>query len=203
MRAPVKSPTRTTEEIVAEIAAELGDGSAIKENIRLMVQAVRDLKDLPAMIGNRRRNAQYARRVLKWIDEGEKLFSAPPDGAILEMLFVSRQADPVDSVERLESLEWEARTRRQDWLISLRSRCEGIIAAEIGESGSTGQLQRKAAIAARGLCRMAGKPLEWSSLTSAYRRTASLLFEAMTGEYDRELERACEWVVAKAGTDAK
>ena len=122
---------------------------------------------------------------------------------MLEILFASRQATPVDSMERLESLAWESRTWREDWLISLRSRCEGIIAAEIGESGSTGQLQRKAAIAARGLCRMAGKPLEWSSLTSAYRRTASLLFEAMTGEYDRELERACEWVVAKAGTDAK
>lgn len=202
MRAPGE-PTRTTDDIVADIADVLGDDPAIKANIRTLVKVVRDLKELPPMVGNRRRNAQYARRVLQWINEGEKLFNNPPDGGVLEMLFASRQGTAVDLPERLEAVAWEARTWRQDWLISLRSRCEWIIADRIGESDKLGQVQRKAAIAARGLCRMAGKPLAWSSPTSAFRRTASLLCEAMTGEYDRDLERACEWVVAQTDTDAK
>ena len=202
MRAPAETPNRTTEEIVADIAVELGDDPAIKANIRSMVKVVRDLKDLSPMVGNQRRNAKYAKRVLKQIDELEKLFANPPDGAMLEMLFASKQTAPVNSPERLEAVAWEARAWRQDWLISLRSRCEWIIADKIGEPATVGNKQRKAAIAARGLCKMASKPLAWSSPTSAYRRTAGLLFEAMTGEYDRELEYACEWA-AKIDTEAK
>ena len=198
MRAPAEIQIRTTEEIVADIAVELGADPATRANIRSMVKVVRDLKDLSPMVGNQRRNAQYARKVLKRINELEKLFEDPPDGAVLEMLFASRQslqslpANP--SVERLEAVAWEARAWRQDWLISLRSRCEWIIADRIGDSGNVGNKQRKAAIAARGLCKMAGKPLAWSSPTSAYRKVASLLYEAMTGEVD-QLERACEWAV--------
>jgi hypothetical protein len=201
MRA-IEPSTRTTDEIVADLAEVLGDDPAIKANIRTMVKVVRDLKDLSPMVGNRRANAQYARKVLKWINEGEKLFENPPDGAMLEKLFASRQTAPVNSLERLEAVAWEARAWRQDWLISLRSRCEWIIADKIGEPATVGNKQRKAAIAARGLCKMASKPLAWSSPTSAYRRTAGLLFEAMTGEYDRELEYACEWA-AKIDTEAK
>ena len=89
MRAPAE--IRTTEEFVAAIADELGDDPTLKAHIGTMVKVVRDLKDLPPMIGNRRRNAKYARKVLKWINEGEKLFEDPPEGAMLEMLFASRQ----------------------------------------------------------------------------------------------------------------
>jgi len=201
MRAPAETPNRTTEEIVADIAVELGDDPAIKANIRSMVKVVRDLKDLSPMVGNQRRNAKYAKRVLKQIDELEKLFANPPDGAMLEMLFASKQTAPVNSPERLKAVAWEARAWREDWLGSLRTRCEWIIADKIGDSGNVGNKQRKAAIAARGLCKMAGKPLAWSSPTSAYRKVASLLYEAMTGEVD-QLERACEWV-AEMDTDAK
>jgi hypothetical protein len=205
MRAPAEIQIRTTEEIIADIAVELGADPATRANIRSMVKVVRDLKNLSPMVGNSRANVKFAKRVLKQIDELEKLFAKPPDGAVLEMLFASKQSLqslPVDpSVERAEAVAWEARAWRQDWLISLRSRCEWIIAEKIGESGNVGNKQRKAAIAARGLCKMAGKPLAWSSPTSAYRKVASLLYEAMTGEVD-QLERACEWV-AEMDTDAK
>jgi hypothetical protein len=201
MRTPAETPIRTTEEIVADISAELGDDPAIKANIRSMVKVVRDLKDLSPMVGNSRANVKFAKQVLKQIDELEKLFANPPDGAVLEMLFASRQTMPVNSPERLESVAWEAKAWRQDWLISLRSRCEWIIAERIGESGKIGDKQRKAAIAAKGLCRIADKPPAWSSPTSAYRKVASLLYEAMTGKVD-QLERACEWV-AEMDTDAK
>jgi len=158
MRAPAETPNRTTEEIVADIAVELGDDPAIKANIRSMVKVVRDLKDLSPMVGNRRANAKFAKQVLKQIDELEKLFANPPDGAVLEMLFASKQSLqslPVDpSVERAEAVAWEAETWRQDWLGSQRTRCEWIITDKIGESGNIGNKQRKAAIAARGLCKI-------------------------------------------------
>jgi hypothetical protein len=152
------------------------------------------------MVGNQRRNAQYAKRVLKQIDELEKLFANPPDGAVLEILFAPRQTAPVNSLERFEAVAWEAKAWRQDWLISLRSRCEWIIADRIGESGKVGSKQRKAAIVAKNLCQKAGKPLAWSSSTSAYRLVASYFYEAMTGEQGRDMERECEWALRQTQT---
>jgi len=116
MRAPAEIQIRTTEEIIADIAVELGADPATRANIRSMVKVVRDLKNLSPMVGNSRANVKFAKRVLKQIDELEKLFAKPPDGAVLEMLFASKQSLqslPVDpSVERAEAVAWEARAWR-------------------------------------------------------------------------------------------
>ena len=193
-------PTHTTDEIVRYIVAALDGGSEIETTARELVRVARDLKDRSPMVGNQRRNAQYAKRVLKQIDELEKLFANPPDGAVLEILFAPRQTAPVNSLERFEAVAWEAKAWRQDWLISLRSRCEWIIADRIGESGKVGSKQRKAAIVAKNLCQKAGKPLAWSSSTSAYRLVASYFYEAMTGEQGRDMERECEWALRQTQT---
>jgi len=185
---------------VRYIVAALDGGSEIETTARELVRVARDLKDRSPMVGNQRRNAQYAKRVLKQIDELEKLFANPPDGAVLEILFAPRQTAPVNSLERFEAVAWEAKAWRQDWLISLRSRCEWIVADRIGESGKVGSKQRKAAIVAKNLCQKAGKPLAWSSSTSAYRLVASYFYEAMTGEQGRDMERECEWVLRQTQT---
>jgi hypothetical protein len=198
MRA-IEPQTRTTEEITAGIIEALDGSPAIEEYVRALVKAARSrlLKHFGPFPGNQKANAKIARRLLKWIDEGEKLLNEPSKGggATFEIFFGLRQSTS-DSVERLETAARQARARYKDHLDrleSLRQRCEWIIQAKIGEHGNAGYLQTSAAIVARYLCEKAGKPLAWSSRNSTYRVVAGYFYEVMTGKRDHELERACKF----------
>jgi hypothetical protein len=199
--------TRTIEEIVADIAKKLGAGEAESEAyIRDFIQAVVPLKEYSAMIGNRQANEKYARRILKWIDDGDNLLAEVPESHLLPLLFGHKQNAPVNTPERLESLIRQAKTEFTgfaDSLAMVRSRCEFIIQAKVGEHGNAGHVQDRAAIGAISLCEKFGQPLAWSSLTSAYRTVASCIYEAMTGEYDRDMERACESMAARRRTQTE
>jgi len=190
MRA-IEPLTLTTDGIATEISQALDGGPKIEGDIRALIDVARFLKDFGPFTGNQKANTKAARRLFKWIDEGEKLLNELPKGsALLEMLFGPRQNAPVNSPEHLEAVVRQARAHYEDFLNrleSLRRRSEWLIQAKIGEHGSAGYLQERAAIAARHLCEKAGKPLAWSSPASAYRKVASYLYEAMTGERDCEL----------------
>jgi hypothetical protein len=114
----------------------------------------------------------------------------PPDDSLL--------ADPVIVYQKDE--------RCNNWLFTalladMRKKCEWIIEHRIGEHASSGYRQERAARVSRELLKDFGIPLHPSSPTSTYRRVASLFFEAMTGTYDADLQRACVAMANETGTE--
>jgi hypothetical protein len=191
---------RSVDEIVGDIAGELG-GEGIEDHARALIGAAPFIKNAGPATGNRRANAELAGDLLKWIARGEKLFERLKGGDLI-MFFAP--PGPIVMPEDLERAVRQAAARRDLWLDALRTRCEWIIQQQIGEHGHTDHMQRAAAIAAAHLCRKAGKPTAWASSTSTFRMVASLVFEAMTGQRDVELERACEFAAhRRQDTDAK
>jgi hypothetical protein len=82
-------------------------------------------------------------------------------------------------------------------LSKLSERSRRILELRLGEHGSARYDQVRAAAVARELMERCGLPLAYTSTTSAYRVVASLFYEDMTGEYDKDLERACEKVARR------
>ena len=82
-------------------------------------------------------------------------------------------------------------------LWKLHERCHRILDLRLGEHGSAGHQQVRAAAVSRELMERCGLPLAYASPTSAYRVVASLLYEEMMGEYGKDLERACETVARR------
>jgi hypothetical protein len=81
----------------------------------------------------------------------------------------------------------------------MRFRCNGIVELELGAHGHLNHRHVHAALAARALlwaaAAMSGTKLRLAcSPTSKFGRLASLFLEAATGEYDADLQRACEAV---------
>jgi hypothetical protein len=205
MRTPERL-TRTVDEIVTDIAKTLGTGPESKAWIQEFVDAVAGsptIKFAP-MEGNRKANKAYARKILRWIGDGQKLIAGVPKTIFLA-LFCHEQNAPLNSPEAMEALIGPALAKHAEftaWLANLRARCEWVIQKNIGEHGHAGHIQKQAAIGAISLCEKFGQPLAWSSPTSAYRIVAGLLYEAMTGEQGRDMERACE-LMAKRKTQTE
>jgi hypothetical protein len=200
MRTPERL-TRTVAEIVTDIAKALGTGPESKAWIQDFVEAVAGSPtiEFAPMEGNRKANKAYAREIIRWINEGQKLIAGVPETIFLA-LFCHEQNAPLNSPEAMEALTGPALAKHAKftaWLANLRARCEWVIQKNIGEHGHAGSVQKQAAIAAINLCEKFGRPLAWSSPTSAYRTVARLLYEAMTGEYDKNIERACELMASR------
>ena len=200
MRAPAPPAVRRpVDDIVADIVAELGREA--EAAVQAYIGAGPIIEKLGPAAGNRRANAKLARELLKWIAHGESLFDRF-GGAGLVMLFAP--PGPIDTPDNLELATRQAQGWRDMWIDTLRARCEWIIRAGIGEHGHVDHMQRTAAIAAADLCRKASKPLHWASPVSSFRIVASLMFEAMTGQPNAELQRACEFVASRpAGPNTK
>jgi hypothetical protein len=193
MRA-VERLTCTDDEIVAAIADALG--TEPDAYIQELVVAATGMSKFPPMKGNRKVNLKYARQVLQWIGAGQGLFADMPE-PFLPFLFGLKQDGPVNSPERLEALVRPAQSEYAiftAWLANLQASCEWIIQEKIGEHGRAGYQQERAAVAAARLCERFGRTLAWSSPLSSYRIVTGLLYEAMTGEPDRDLERACKTI---------
>jgi hypothetical protein len=201
------------DEIVAEIARKLDANPMI---VRDALEASRFLQNFGPLAGNRKANEEFARSVLKWVDDGQKLFAELPKkkGTLLDMLFgghsqrvdLQASAKPAKQLDRLEAVGTRAEAGYKiltGLLDMLRLRCEWIIEERIGRHGSAGHLQEVAAITARALCEKYDKPLAWSSPTTVYRSITRLIYEAMTGEYDRDTRRACELIAQSTHTEKR
>jgi len=199
MRA-VEPLTRTVDEIVREITQALEYGPAIKPMVLTLIDGLRELRKYGPLSGYRKDNEKFARRLKRWVDDGNQIFAEVPENFNVYMLFASENCGPLNTPERVEAMAQQAEAGHatlKAWLTTLRSRCEWIIRAKIGEHRHAGYNQERVAIAARELCEEAGKPLAYSSPTSAYRIVAGLLYEAMTGEQGRDMERACEFIALR------
>lgn len=188
---------RTTDEIVADIIRALDAAAAIKPTVLLAIDGLRQLSKYPPLTGYRKDNERFAQRLKKWADDGNRLFADAPKDFNLHMLFAPENCGPLNSREGIEAMARQAAAgyaALTGWLAHLRSKCDWIIQNKIGEHRHAGINQERVAIAARELCERVGKPLAYSSPTSAYRIVAGLLYEAMTGEQGRDMERACEFI---------
>ena len=186
---------RSLNEIVRDIVEALGNPE-IEPTVRQRIGELRGLTKYAPLSGNRKQNEIQARRLRRWIDDGSKLFAAMPPQ--LRALLYVEQTGPFNSEERIRAdfLRAKGKVDALDRLLGfLRDRCDWILHDEkIGKHGNVDEDQRRAAVAARELCEQVGKPLAWSSPTSTYRNATSLLFEAATGQYGLDTERACESV---------
>jgi hypothetical protein len=200
---------RSTDEIVAEIVEKCGDTS-VEGFVRTLMSGLSGLCiEYPPLTGNRAVNKKYAKKLSKQIDELEDTLKIVPEGFPLQFLFAPErfvsllflaqfpagqgatvQIDP----KEIETFAEEAETRHgrlTEELAKLRAQCDRIIELRLGEHGSAGYPQERAAIASRELMERCGLPLTCSP-TSAYCRVASLLFEEMTGQFNVDLRRECE-----------
>jgi hypothetical protein len=193
MKAPDKLPPRSSEEIAADLVGIFGADQ--RHRIAILIDAQRQLAKFPPLVGYERSNKKFARRLKAWLEAGDEIFAAMPEDYPAFVLYAP--PGPLNSEQQLLAAADLAEIRKATLgtlLGDLRSRCEAVIKGGIGEHGSAGYQQERAAIAAREMCEQTGKPLAWSSSTSPYRKAASLFYEAITGEYDHELERACEFI---------
>jgi hypothetical protein len=184
---------RTDREIVKDIRHKISEAGADAPEARIseLIEGLRNLESCPPLTGFRKDNTRYARKLSKWLQEGENLLKQHPKEFNFHFLFAPEPSDN----ETIHTSASKAELRYEflrSILIELRSRCEWIIKNKFGEHRLAGYQQERAATASRELMEQCGLPLAYSSPTSPYRRVASLFFEAMTGMYDEELERACE-----------
>jgi hypothetical protein len=181
-------------EIVKEIVRNTGSAKVTEVEVNVMIDFLREMKQesLPYR-GYRRDNMEYAAKVRKWIEEGERLMPGC-HGVSFYFLFepeLQEDEDPVSSYNR----GVEAYDRFSAMLSRLKQGCDWIIENKYGEHRSSGYQQLEAAYAARDLLEPHGVPISYSSPTSTYRSVARLLYEAMTGHSaadGADIERACE-----------
>jgi hypothetical protein len=158
---------------------------------------------------NRKQSEDYAKRLLKWIDEGENLFSHPPAQFNWLTLFAPGQRGQRDAAEAIKQKNWgrvwalskKADSRwdalRAEWA-ELRISCEWVIDNRVGQHGGAGYQQERAAIASRVLMRRCGLPIIVDrEANSTYCRAASVFYEEMTGQQEKDLRRACEAVARR------
>jgi hypothetical protein len=84
------------------------------------------------------------------------------------------------------------------WLAYLQSRCDFLITEKPGDHGHVNQLQRATAIEAYHLLRRHDVFPAGGGDESVIGRVASLLWEGITGRYDKSLRRTCKAVLAEA-----
>jgi hypothetical protein len=190
MRAP--NP-RDTDDLVTAILDELKpsrhDREIIAAEIRDWIGVLRSAGD-PA-IGYWADNQKHAEALRKWIAEGEALFADMPQSFRLLMFF----GEWTELFDRTDQKVIGRSRRLLSLLARLRHRCSLILQIKAGPSrkGNRDDTlgKHRAAMAARYLTERCWIPLAHTTGDSPYRVTASLFYEAMTGEPGAGLERAC------------
>jgi hypothetical protein len=187
---------RHTPDEIAQFIIEAIDSKddAVREQVVALLGQVGALDPDRPTVGNRKINEEYARKLRKWVDDGERLFRSLPESFDVSLLFAP-ETGPLhlpEQVERMAQLATENYESLRAGLTALHRRCSLIIRDKrLGEHGSAGWRQEQAARAARKICMLSGQPLAWSSPTSAYRKVASYFYEAMTGLSGQDMVRAC------------
>jgi hypothetical protein len=205
MRAPANK--RSDDEIVADIL-KFANCLAGEKLVRRLIEYLR--ADLPPITGNRKQNAAFVRELRKQIDKLEQILETAPNEFALPAVFGDRfwslwvQQDLMfiinPQTRSYIEQDGERLKRFLGELHHIRSRCNDIIKLKLGAHAHLKNQHVHAAYAAKALFEVAAaesrtKPRLTSSPTSKFCRVASLFLEAATGEYDLDLQRACEAVL--------
>jgi hypothetical protein len=108
---------------------------------------------------------------------------------------VGHMVFPQVVIERMELL--------RGLLDDMRQHCGFILNGKVGAHGSSGHEQERAANTALVLIRLFDVEPAPTSEKSTFRTIARLLYEAMTGQPDVDIERACRKAVKDQARDAK
>ena len=202
MRGAITRSTETRTDLILDIV-ERRDDSAIRDFVDVVMKSVRN--DAGRTPSNQKKNLDYAAKVIRWIDEGTKLLSHPPEGFNEFTLFAPEDREFLPWLkatrgwatvyEALQNADkrWDKLRAQLDVQLSmLRDRCKWISKHKFGEHGGASYQQERAARAALMVVLKCGIAATYSNTNSIYCRVAAVFYEELTGKVDKEIRRACE-----------
>lgn len=198
MRETIK---RTSDEIIQLIAGQIGkDDAGVQVAVRSVVNFLHALDEAPPLRGRRTDNIEDFKALDDQIFRLQRTLAELLSPSSLFLLF----SDEDDVIPNdLPSAETGKRSliALQQFtvkLASLRKRCKHLLQVPPGEHGSADVKGRLVAIEAWRLMTMYGKNPRGGTAESLYGKVASLLWEAMTGEPDKDLQWTCKAVLKDA-----
>jgi hypothetical protein len=203
MRAPKKSRLdEVVHEIVEEIHSDPDGRFSTEIVVRAAIKALRELdREFPhrgasvrmPIRGKKQENVEDFKTLLekiKSLQKALKKLSAPA-----WILLFSGESDvhshkfPSPELQQLI----ERRLRPVTGILNyMRDRCDYLLRERPGEHGNAGWRQRRVAHEAWHLLKRHKIQPAGGTMDSLYGRVASLLWEAMTGEANKDLQRACK-----------
>ncbi len=205
MRAPTKSRTLddVVQEIIDEIQTDSADRSSIELSVRFTINILRELdrevpyrgslKERISIRGKRQENDDDFDALLKKIKALENALKKVSSPA--RMMFFSDETELV--LDKFPSVEVQERAlhrlkQTRGMLAHMRMRCNFLLGERPGEHGHTKHRERRVAHEAWRLLRHHKKKPASGIYDSLYGKVARLLWEAMTGEAGKDLQRACK-----------
>jgi hypothetical protein len=189
-------------EVTKRIKRSKPKASVSETEIQEVIRRLRTPR--PPSFRYRRKNAKYARDVIKWVEHGQKLLTGRPDAFPPALLFRQERTKP--SYEFLTTyLPGLQQLRKvKDILVGMRQQCDVIIEGKVGVHGLAGHNQERAAWEAVDLMERHGLRVASRSENSAFCTVASLLFVAMAGKSSMNstgIARACRKVAQERNAD--
>ena len=216
MRAPSKSRLdEAVQKIVAEvqISSDEFDLLSARFDIQATIQLLGELdreiayrgaiKGRPPIRGKRQGNIEEFGAILKQIKGLQKAFRKA-SGPALFLMFSGEDDVTSEKIPTTEIQQLVERRRQQIMrtLNYLRARCDFLLAERPGEHGSADYRQRRVAQETWRLLRRFGKEPAGGTAGTLFGDVASLLWEAVTGEADRDLQWACKAALRQADEGA-
>jgi hypothetical protein len=200
---------RIVGELVGELTGEASDRMASEMYVRTSIDALRTLTAARARVNTREKqppwgykqdNLDASADILKHANALHEALNRAPTTALFLIAMPELpddEAAPVPS--KTVQHATQSRMKKIGTMVAyLRSRCGELIANPVGEHRSAAFSQRLTAEEAWRLMRLHGKEPGGGSAGSQYGIVASLLFEAVTAEANRDLERACKAALKRA-----
>ena len=203
MRAPTRSRDDVVQRIVDKIQTDTADQLSNELSVRFTIKLLHELdREVPyrgslneriSIRGKRQENVEDFTALLKKIKALENALKKMSSPA--RMMFFSGESEfASDNFPAVEVQERAFHQLKQTlgMLATMRMRCNFLLAERPGEHGNTKHRERRVAEEAWRLLRRHRKRPAGGAPGSLYGDIASLLWEAMTGERDKDLQRACK-----------
>jgi hypothetical protein len=202
MRAKKKvRPTSRTDAIATEITDLLSakggtEKFATEVVVRSTIQFLKEIAQNKPPWGFKKSNADALSALQKNISDLRKTLSGIP-GELLMLLAAKDVSGQIPSL--LEQQNAGERLKKIVGVLTyLQARCDQLLEQQPGEHGSADFSQRRAAEEAWRLMKYHNLKPASGVASSDYGIIATLLFEAVTGEQDKDLQRACKTALGRA-----
>jgi hypothetical protein len=202
MRAQKKAlPTSRFDEIVAEIVSLLAskeevDKFATEVSVRFTIQFLKDPAQKKPLWGSKKTNTDALSVLQRDIGNLRETLRGMPK-EILVQLAIEKLPEQIPSL--LEQHNAIGRLKQIVAMLDyMRARCDQLLSQPPGEHGSANFSQRLVAEEAWQLMKNYMLKPASGVAGSTYGLIASLLFEAVTGQYGKDLQRACKSALERA-----
>jgi hypothetical protein len=202
MRAQKKAlPTSRFDEIVAEIVSLLAskeevDKFATEVSVRFTIQFLKDPAQKKPLWGSKKTNTDALSVLQRDIGNLRETLRGMPK-EILVQLAIEKLPEQIPSL--LEQHNAIGRLKQIVAMLDyMRARCDQLLSPPPGEHGSANFSQRLVAEEAWQLMKNYMLKPASGVAGSTYGLIASLLFEAVTGQYGKDLQRACKSALERA-----